>query len=129
VNVLRGALATCVALLAACGPSAPAATSVTAPVRVGPIHRLIAVSASGFSTQMVSGDTTVAEVPRGQIVSWFTVDGTTHRVASGTPPATDGKFGGDVPTMNTFDVPFDDPGTFRYFCSIHPSMTGTIIVK
>lgn len=28
-----------------------------------------------------------------------------------------------------FTVTFADPGTFTYFCSIHPSMTATIVVE
>ena len=26
-------------------------------------------------------------------------------------------------------VNFDDPGTYPYFCSVHPNMTGTVIVR
>jgi plastocyanin len=28
----------------------------------------------------------------------------------------------------TFEFTFDEPGTYPYFCSIHPSMTGTVEV-
>jgi plastocyanin len=130
VSRLRGVLAACISLAAACGSPAPVATTTTVPERVGPIHHGILVSAFAFSTQRVSGDTTVLEVPKGDIVSWFNVDATTHRVASGTPPTTDGKFGGDVPPKTgTFDLTFNEAGAFKYFCSIHNSMTGTIVVK
>jgi plastocyanin len=126
---LRAALAACVVLVAACGSSAPVA-STTVPERVGPIHHLILVSAFRFSTQKAAGDTTLLEVPRGDAVSWFNVDGTSHHVASGTPPTTDGKFGGEVPPKaGVFEVMFNEAGTFTYFCSIHNSMTGTIVVK
>ena len=27
-----------------------------------------------------------------------------------------------------FSTIFDSPGTFEYFCAIHPSMTGTVTV-
>jgi plastocyanin len=129
VGLLRAALGACIVFAAACGPSAPVATA-TAPERIGPMHHGILVSASAFSTQRVAGDTTVLEVPRGDVVSWFNVDGTTHHVASGTAPTTDGTFGGDVPPKaGVFEVTFNDAGTFKYFCSIHNSMTGTIVVK
>jgi plastocyanin len=32
-------------------------------------------------------------------------------------------------TDETFSVTFSTPGTFPYFCSIHPKMTGTVVVK
>jgi len=28
-----------------------------------------------------------------------------------------------------FSFAFDQPGTYTYFCSIHPSMTATIVVE
>jgi plastocyanin len=126
---LRGALAAIVVLAAACAP-APAVVMATVPTRVGPIQHGILVYAFAFTTQRATGDTTVLEMPRGDVVSWFNTDGTAHHVASGRPPTTDGKFGGDVPSnMGTLDVTFTEVGTFTYFCTIHNSMTGTIIVK
>jgi plastocyanin len=32
-------------------------------------------------------------------------------------------------TGDTFAVTFAKPGTYKYFCSIHPHMVGTIVVK
>ena len=32
-------------------------------------------------------------------------------------------------TDETFSYTFDAPGTYPYFCSIHPHMTGTVVVK
>jgi plastocyanin len=32
-------------------------------------------------------------------------------------------------TDETFSYTFDKPGTYPYFCSIHPHMTGTVVVK
>jgi plastocyanin len=129
VSLLRGALAACIASAAACGSPASVA-STTVPERVGPLHHGILVSAFAFSTQRVTGDTTVLDVPKGDVVSWFNLDGSRHHVASGTPPATDGRFDGEVPPkLGTFDVAFNEAGTFTYFCSIHNSMTGTIVVK
>jgi plastocyanin len=62
-------------------------------------------------------------------VTWFNQDGSTHHVSSGTPPTKDGKFDGEVPSKGMFEFTFNDAGTFPYFCSIHTSMTGTIVVK
>jgi plastocyanin len=44
--------------------------------------------------------------------------------------ATDGPFdSGTLGTGGEFTFTFDEPGEFAYFCSIHPSMTGTITVE
>ncbi len=32
-------------------------------------------------------------------------------------------------TNDSFEFKFDKPGTYRYVCSIHPQMMGTIVVK
>jgi plastocyanin len=32
-------------------------------------------------------------------------------------------------TDETFSFTFDKPGTYAYFCSIHPKMTGQVVVK
>jgi plastocyanin len=32
-------------------------------------------------------------------------------------------------TDEKFSFTFKDPGTYDYFCSVHPKMTGKIIVK
>jgi plastocyanin len=32
-------------------------------------------------------------------------------------------------TDDEYSYKFDKPGTYEYFCSIHPKMTGKIIVK
>jgi len=62
------------------------------------------------------------------IVKW-TNNGTTHTVTSGTTPAPDGKFNsGNLGTGATVCVQFFGTGTAQYFCSIHPTMTGSVTV-
>jgi len=63
------------------------------------------------------------------IVKW-TDSGTTHTVTSGTSPTPDGRFSsGNLGTGDTFCVQFQTIGTYNYFCDIHPSMTGNVIVQ
>src|SRR4051812_737097 len=46
------------------------------------------------------------------------------------PPADDGSWdSGSLTAGATFDQVFNTPGTFTYFCAIHPSMKGTIVVS
>jgi plastocyanin len=44
--------------------------------------------------------------------------------------STDGAFKSKVlDTDEKFTFTFDKPGTYPYFCSIHPKMTGTVKVQ
>ncbi|MEA2517177.1 MAG: Cupredoxin-like domain, partial [Actinomycetota bacterium] len=39
-------------------------------------------------------------------------------------------FDGDLPDeSSTFGFTFKESGTFNYFCQVHPSMVGKIIVR
>lgn len=33
------------------------------------------------------------------------------------------------PLVNSFTVTFEQPGTYQYFCALHPWMTGQLIVR
>jgi plastocyanin len=64
-------------------------------------------------------------VPVGTTVTWQNLDGEPHTVVS-----VDGLFrSGALDQGEKFAFKFDKPGSYRYSCSIHPKMTGTIIVK
>jgi plastocyanin len=58
-------------------------------------------------------------------VTWINKDGVSHTVTS-----TSGLFdSGAIADNGTFSYTFTSAGTFSYKCSIHPTMTGTIIVN
>ena len=64
-------------------------------------------------------------VPAGTTVRWKNLDGEPHTVRS-----IDSAFSSNALDENdSFAFKFDKPGTYRYVCSIHPQMVGTIIVK
>jgi len=64
-------------------------------------------------------------VPAGATVIWKNLDGEPHTVVSDA-----GLFrSGGLDQNDSFTFKFDKPGTYRFICSIHPSMMGTIIVK
>jgi plastocyanin len=66
----------------------------------------------------------VATVPVGTTVTWKNHDDVPHTVMS-----TEQKFRSPVlDTDEQFSHRFDAPGTYPYFCSIHPKMTGRIVV-
>jgi plastocyanin len=61
----------------------------------------------------------------GNIVSWTNDDSTEHTIT-----ADDRSFdSGPISSGDTFDNTFDEPGDFGYHCSIHPFMTGVVIVE
>lgn len=66
----------------------------------------------------------------GTTIKWINKDGTNHTVTSGTPGSPSGAFNsGNFGQNGEFSFKFDQAGTFNYFCNIHQSMTGTIIVQ
>src|ERR1700677_3333814 len=61
----------------------------------------------------------------GTTVTWTNRDDIPHTVVS-----TDGVFKSKaLDTDDKFSFVFSKPGTYPYFCSIHPKMTGQVIVQ
>jgi plastocyanin len=64
-------------------------------------------------------------VKPGTTVTWTNRDDIPHTVVS-----KDGVFKSKVlDTGDQFSFTFAKPGQFGYYCSLHPHMTGTIVVK
>lgn len=82
-----------------------------------PAHAVIDLKAFMFAP-------TALTVAAGTTVAWKNMDPEPHTVAS-----IDGAFrSGALDQGESFTFTFAKPGTYRYVCSIHPQMTGTIIV-
>jgi plastocyanin len=65
------------------------------------------------------------EVPAGTQVTWINKDDVPHTVVS-----LDHTFKSRaLDTDESFSFTFQTSGTYEYFCSVHPKMTGRIIVK
>ena len=68
---------------------------------------------------------TEVTVPAGATVTWTNHDDIPHTVVS-----TDKMFKSKVlDTDEKFSFTFSTPGTYPYFCSIHPKMTGKVVVR
>jgi amicyanin len=69
-------------------------------------------------------DPATLTVPVGATVTWTNQDEEPHAIA-----AKDGSFHGPgMDTHGTYSFTFTKPGTYGYICSIHPFMTGTVVV-
>jgi plastocyanin len=74
----------------------------------------VAVSDYVFGTQVLT-------VPVGTELHWTSHDVVFHTV-------TGDDFTGILRPGSTFRHTFEEPGVHDYFCAVHPSMTGTIVV-
>jgi plastocyanin len=64
-------------------------------------------------------------VPVGSTVTWTNKDDIPHTTVS-----TDGVFKSKVmDTDEKFSFKFTKAGTYSYFCSVHPKMTGKVVVQ
>lgn len=64
-------------------------------------------------------------VPVGATVTWTNKDDIPHTTVS-----TDGVFKSKVmDTDENFSYKFDKAGTYSYYCSVHPKMTGKVVVQ
>jgi plastocyanin len=67
----------------------------------------------------------MAAVPAGSTITWTNRDDVPHNIVS-----TEQKFKSPVlDTDERFSHKFDAPGTYKYYCSIHPKMTGQVVVS
>lgn len=124
-QLMRGALAG--AVLATLGPAARAQHAMAMP-QAKPTALVAAADVRAVTVDIRN----FAFVPQqltvsaGTRVSWVNRDDEAHLVAS-----SDGAFKAS-PAMDTdehFDMVFDKPGTYPYFCGIHPQMRGTVVVR
>ena len=76
-------------------------------------------------------DQDVINVATGTTVEWKNNDKVSHTVTSGTP--SDNQTGtifdsSLIASGKDFSFTFNNPGTYNYFCQVHPWMTGQVIV-
>jgi amicyanin len=64
-------------------------------------------------------------VAPGTTVTWVNKDDVPHNVTS-----TEKQFASKtLDTDERFSFTFKDPGTYDYYCTIHPKMTGKVVVQ
>jgi plastocyanin len=93
-----------------------------------------APTGGGSTVQVVMKNTSFQPaqitVKVGTTVTWVNDDPVAHTVSSGTRSQPTNLFdSGNVGPGQSFSFTFDQPGTYDYFCKIHPGMDGVVIVQ
>jgi plastocyanin len=94
-----------------------------------PAARVATAETEGASVTIDNFTFTPAEltVQPGTRVTWTNRDDIPHTVVNAaSPPAFRSH---PLDTGDTFEQLFDRPGRFSYFCSLHPHMHGTVVVR
>lgn len=71
-------------------------------------------------------------IAAGANVTWTNNDNTGHTVTEGNPSGITPQNGFDSGILapgKTFSHIFEKPGTVQYYCTLHPTMLGEVIVK
>jgi plastocyanin len=88
-----------------------------------------AVSAQAADTNIIIDQFTFTPqrvtVKAGATVAWINDDDIPHTVASSTKVFKSKA----LDTSDKFSFTFTTPGVYEYFCSVHPYMTGAIVVE
>jgi len=100
------------------GVVAVALAAAVLPGWADPAAAAVAIDNFTFNPQNIT-------VKAGTTVTWTNKDDIPHALA-----ATDRSFKSKtLDTENHYAFTFTAPGTYPYFCSLHPHMTGTIVVE
>jgi plastocyanin len=92
---------------------------------VMPLGSSAATSGVGYEPHEVT-------VSSGSTVVWDNQDNALHTATSGEPSTPDGKFDTGIVGANQESKPVTmpaEPGEYPYFCTLHPFLTGTVIVQ
>jgi len=104
------------ALGAACAPL-PAALVLPTVAQNSP--SVITIDNFTFNPQRLN-------VKAGTTVTWTNKDDIPHGIASANNAFSKSKA---LDTDNSYSFTFTTPGTYQYFCYLHPHMTGAIVVE
>ena len=115
----------CVILLIVSCIAAGCTSSQAPPATAAPT-----TSTTGGNTVVIKNfafDPSSLTVKSGTVVTWTNQDGAPHTIASDTGSPV-GFTSDSISSGASYSFTFTQPGTYTYYCSIHPTMKGTIIV-
>ncbi len=113
--LIPGLLAVVVAV-AGCAESGAATQAPDSAAGAGDIQ--VAMVDMGFEPETVT-------VPAGGSITWVNQDSVSHNAVADDGSWATELFGGG----NSATLTFGTPGTYSYVCTLHPKMTGTVIVE
>jgi plastocyanin len=129
---IRGAALLVICVMSACGGDAGSSVLSAEPLRDTTVPSEDAVTETQTSVVItVTGLSFPAEVrvPSGKSVTWVNQSSAPHEVQMET---FDGAPADEEPVRLGTDEEGGltlEPGTWTYFCTIHPSMTGSLVVE
>ena len=102
----------------------------------GPAHQAPPPGAVAIEMGLQSYGPDSVSIRAGQTVTWRNTSIVTHSVTAdparspkaALPPGVAGFDSGDIRAGEVFSRTFTVPGTYRYYCTHHDSMVGTIVV-
>ena len=118
------------ALITGCGGSTASTPSTPSPApspspAPAPVASTITIQTSARTLGTAAYVPNPITVSQGAVITWSNIDAATHDMASDTGAWDSGR----IAPNGSFNFTFATKGTFPYHCSIHPSMTGTIVVQ
>jgi plastocyanin len=102
------------------------AATATATAAVVALSRTARAADATASIENFSFTPATLTVPAGTKVTWTNNDDIPHTVTSAASPKL--FHSPALDTGEAFSFVFDTPGTFGYFCALHPHMQGTVVV-
>jgi amicyanin len=108
------------AIIAACLgiATAPLVAAIILPVSAQDAPAAIGIDNFTFNPQQLT-------IKAGATVTWTNKDDIPHTIAAVTKQFKSKA----LDTGDAYSFTFTTPGTYAYFCSLHPHMTGTIVVE
>jgi plastocyanin len=108
----------CTLIAATLGAAMATATAIVLPSRAESAPHAVTIDNFTFNPQRLT-------VTAGSTVTWINKDDIPHAIA-----ASGALFRSKaLDTDDDYSFTFTTPGTYQYFCSLHPHMTGTIVVE
>ena len=92
---------------------------------VMPLGSSGAISGAGYEPPEIT-------VSPGATLMWDNKDNALHTATSGESPTPDGKFDSGIVGANQQSKPITmptEPGEYKYFCTLHPFLQGTVVVQ
>ena len=113
------ALAGVMVMVAGCtSSSSPSPSPASSAVTSTTTQNSVAIQNYAFNPSTLT-------IQKGADVTWKNYDSVQHTVVSDSSAFSSPL----LRTGNTYTFQFNDSGSFPYYCSIHPYMKGTIVVK